>query len=99
MLLPLFIRGIEVQSVYAAFFAAIFLAIVNSFIRPIVTLLTLPLTVITLGLFSFIINAGMFWFVASFIDGFAVAGFWPAFWGALSMTIVAFLTNQFLKAR
>lgn len=99
MLMPLFIRGIEVQSVYAAFFAAIFLALVNSLIRPILQLLTLPLTVLTLGLFCLVINAFLFWFVASFIDGFAVAGFGSAFWGALFMSVVAFLTNQFLKAR
>jgi len=99
MLLPMFIRGIEVQSVYAAFFAAIVLALVNSLIRPVLQLLTLPLTILTLGFFCLILNALLFWFVASFIDGFAVAGFWPAFWGALSMSVVAFLTNQFLKAR
>lgn len=99
MIMPLFIRGIDVQSAYAAFFAVIFLGIVNSVIRPVLQLLTLPLTILTLGLFCLILNAFLFWFVASFIDGFTVAGFWPAFWGALFMTVVSFLTNQFLKAR
>ncbi len=99
LLLSRIIPGLEVHSLYAALFAALFLGLVNAVIRPIVQFLTLPLTILTLGLFALVINALMFWFVASFVDGFAVAGFWPAFWGALAMSVVSYITNEFLQSR
>lgn len=99
MLLPMIVTGIHVESVYAAFFAAVFLGIVNALIRPVIQFFALPITVLTLGLFCLVINALLFWFVASFVDGFSVAGFWPAFWGALLMSLVAFITNKFLSLR
>ena len=99
LLLPQFIVGLEVRSLYAAIIAALFLGLVNAVIRPVLILLALPLTVLTLGLFCLVINAALFWFVASFVDGFAVAGFWPAFWGALAMSIVSYLTNTFLRIK
>ena len=75
MLLPYLVSGLEVRNLYAALFAALFLGLVNALIRPIVQVLALPLTILTLGLFALVINALLFWFVASFVDGFAVAGF------------------------
>ena len=60
------------------------LGLVNAIIRPILVLLTLPVTILTLGLFILVINALLFWAVAEFVDGFRVAGFWSAFWARSS---------------
>ena len=99
LLLPQFIAGLEVSNLYSAVIAALFLGLVNALLRPILQLLALPLTVLTLGLFCLVINALLFWFVASFVDGFAVTGFGPAFWGALAMSIVSYFTNHFLRIK
>jgi putative membrane protein len=98
LLLPYLISGIQVEGIYIAFITAIILGLINISIRPLVKLLTLPISILTLGLFALVINAVFFWFVASFIDGFTVTGFWPAFFGALIMSVVSWLTNQLLKS-
>ena len=72
------VDGIIVDSFYPALIAALVLGILNVTIRPILFILTLPITILTLGLFAFVINALMFLFAASFIDGFEAAGFWQA---------------------
>lgn len=97
MILPRFITGIEVEGIYIAVITALILGLINISIRPLVKLLTLPISILTLGVFALVVNALFFWFVATFIDGFNVAGFWPAFWGALVMSLVSWLTNQLLK--
>lgn len=89
--------GIEVSSLYAAIVTVVVLSLVNAIIRPILILFTLPLNIITLGLFVFVINGFLFWFVSTFIEGFEVAGFWSAFWGAMLMSIASWLFNLFLK--
>lgn len=99
MAVPYIIPGIEVEGPYIALIAAVILGILNVLIRPIVVVLTLPLTVLTLGLFALVINGLFFWFVASFVDGFSVMGFWPAFFGALFMSVVSWLTNHLLRLR
>lgn len=88
-----FIPGIEVDSLRAALIGALVLGIVNVILRPILVVLTLPVTIITLGLFIFVINALLFSFVASFIDGFTVDGFVPALLGSLVVSIVSALVN------
>lgn len=95
--LPYLISGITVDGIYIALVTALIMGLINISIRPLVKLLTLPLSILTLGIFALIINALFFWFVASFIEGFNVAGFWPAFWGALIMSVVSWLTNQLLE--
>ncbi|MEK7083681.1 MAG: phage holin family protein [Patescibacteria group bacterium] len=97
LLLAYYLPGISVSGWYAAFIAALVLGLVNAIIRPVLLFFTLPLNILTLGLLTFVINALLFWFVASFIDGFDVAGFWPAFWGALVMSVVGWLTSSFLS--
>lgn len=97
LLIARFVPGVAVDGWYAAFIAALVLGLVNAIIRPIFILLTLPINIITLGLFTFVINALLFWFVSSFVDNFDVAGFWPAFWGALIMTVVSWITSSLLK--
>src|SRR5258708_36404738 len=81
--LPYLVPSVQVDSFYTALIAALLLGFVNTLIRPLVVLLTLPATVLTLGLFIFVINGLLFWFVASFVKGFSVAGFWSAFFGAI----------------
>src|SRR5881409_1116976 len=81
--LPYLVPSVQVESIYTALVAALLLGLVNTLIRPLLVLLTLPVTVLTLGLFIFVINGLLFWFVASFVKGFSVAGFWSAFFGAM----------------
>ena len=75
--------GVEVKTFTAALIAALVLGLLNTIVRPILVVLTLPVTVVTLGLFLFIINALMFWAAASVLDGLAVNGFWAALVGSL----------------
>lgn len=98
LILAYAIPGIMVGGVYTALITAVVLGLVNAVIRPIFIVLTLPINIVTLGLFTFVINALMFWFVASFIDGFDVSGFWAAFVGALLLTISGWIINQMLHA-
>ncbi len=89
-----FIPGIEIVSLYSAIIAAIILGVLNAIVRPILIILTLPITIVTLGLFMFVINASLFWFVASFIDGFSVNGFLPALLGSLVVSIVTSIASK-----
>lgn len=91
-----FIPGIEVANFYIALIAAIILGLLNAVVRPVLIILTLPITILTLGLFTFVINALLFWFVASFIDGFDVSGFWIALLGSVFVTIVTSVGNKFV---
>ena len=75
--------GVTVKSFGSAMIAALVLGLLNALLRPLLVLLTLPVTVLTLGLFLFIINALMFWAAASLLDGLAVTGFWAALIGSL----------------
>lgn len=92
-----YVPGITLAGVYPAIIAAIILGLLNLFVRPILFVLTLPINILTLGLFIFIINAGLFWFAASFIQGFSVDGFWPALLGSLIVTLVSALGARFIK--
>ena len=96
LVLPYLFDSIRVESFYAALITALALGLVNALIRPVLIVLTLPLNILTLGLFTFVINGLLFWFVASFVKGFYVAGFWPAFWGALVYSIVSWALSALL---
>ena len=74
--LPYIFDSIRVDSFYTALITALVLGLVNALIRPVLILLTLPINILMLGLFTFVINGLLFWFVASFVKGFLVAGFW-----------------------
>ena len=91
------VPGIVVESIYIAIVAAVVLGLVNLTIKPILFILTLPITILTLGLFAFVLNALMFWFVASFLDGFSVDGFIPALLGSLVVPIVSALGGKLLE--
>ena len=94
--LPYVMSGIEVKSFYIALIVAVVLGLINAVVRPILILLTLPVTVLTLGLFILVINALLFWFVASFVDGFQVRGFWAAFFGAILYSLITWAANALL---
>lgn len=81
--------AITVTGFMSALVAALILGLVNAVIRPVLILLTLPVTVVTLGLFIFVLNGLLFWFVGSFIEGFVVQGFWAGFFGAILFSIVS----------
>jgi len=83
--------GIAVSSFVTALIAALVLGLINALIRPILVLLTLPVTILTLGLFIFVINGLLFWWVGSFIDGFHVSGFWSAMFGAIVYSIISWV--------
>ncbi len=93
ILLPYVLPGITVSSFGAALVTALVLGLINTVIRPILVLLTLPITLLTLGLFILVINALLFWMVASFVPGFQVQGFWSAFWGAIAYSVISTLVS------
>ena len=90
------VPGITVDGVYVAIITAIILGILNLVVRPVLILLTLPITLLTLGLFTFIINAGLFWFAATFIDGFSVDGFLAALLGSILTSVLSAVGNKLL---
>lgn len=90
--------GIAVASFFpAAVVAALVLGLVNAFIRPAVKALTLPLTCLTLGLFSLVVNAVLFWGVAAAVDGFAVEGALAALLGSLLYSLVTAAASQLIE--
>jgi putative membrane protein len=93
----LFPSLVWVDSVWSALGAAFLLGIVNAIIRPLFILLTLPLTLVTLGLFLLVINALMLWLVAGLIGGFHVSGFWGAFFGAILISLVSWVLSRVIR--
>ena len=91
------VPGVTVGGLYTTIIAAIILGLLNVTVKPILQVLTLPITILTLGLFAFIINAGIFLFAASFVQDFDVDGFLPALLGSLIVTIVSTVGNTFLS--
>jgi putative membrane protein len=91
--LPYIVPSVQVDSFYTALVAALLLGLANTLIRPLLVLLTLPATVLTLGLFIFVINGLLFWFVASFVKGFSVAGFWSAVLGAIVYALISWAAS------
>ena len=91
-----FFDGLRVDGVYTAIIAAVILGVLNAFVRPILVILTLPITILTLGLFLLVINAGIVLFVASFVDGFWVSGFWSALLVSVLISLVGMLGNKYI---
>jgi putative membrane protein len=92
-----FLPGVSVTGVTGALVAAFVLGIVNAILRPILVLLTLPIQLLTLGLFTLVINGVLFYWVGHMGIGLVVAGFWPAFWGAIVLGIVSWLLSSLLR--
>lgn len=95
--LPYLLQSVRVDSVGAALIAALILGLVNALIRPILVLLTFPVTILTLGLFIFVINGFMFWLVARWVGGFQVASFGAAIVGALLYSIISWVLSAIFK--
>lgn len=93
------LEGIEVKGFFSAFFAAAALGILNSFFRPILIILTLPINILTLGLLTFLINALLLKMASGIIPGFEVRGFWTAIFGSLIISAVSWLLNSFISDR
>jgi putative membrane protein len=85
--------SVTIASAGAALVAALVLGLVNTLIRPLLVLLTLPVTVLTLGLFIFVINGLLFWAVGSLVEGFDVAGFWSGVFGAIIFSLISWLLS------
>lgn len=91
-----FVPGFAVKSFVAALIAALVLGLVNAIVKPILTILTLPITFLTFGLFLFVVNALTIWLAGNISPGFHVDGFVPALIGSIVLTIVASVLNYFV---
>lgn len=86
--------GITISGIWAALLVALVLGVLNALVRPILLFLTFPINVVTLGLFTFVINALLLWLAVSVISGVAVAGFWSAFLAALVVSLATTLVDS-----
>jgi len=92
------IPGIAVASFYTALVVAVLLGLINAVIKPFLIILTLPINILTLGLFTFVINGLLFWFLSTFVRGFEVSGFLAAIVGAMTVSVFGYLGNKFVDA-
>ena len=90
------VPGVSATSTATLIWAAIALGLINAFVRPVLLLLTLPFTIVTLGLFLLILNAGMLNLAGWFVGGFQVVGFWSAVFGAIVVSLVSGLCSNFI---
>ncbi|MBU0646000.1 phage holin family protein [Patescibacteria group bacterium] len=93
LLIAYLVPGFAVLSFYSALIAALVLGLVNALVRPFLLIITFPITVVTLGLFIFVVNALMIWLVSTMVKGFEVSGFVPALLVALLLWAVSLATN------
>ncbi|MFA6006211.1 MAG: phage holin family protein [Candidatus Paceibacterota bacterium] len=98
LLVGYLVPGVTVSGFMTALVLVVVFGIINVTIKPLLVLLTLPINILTLGLFTLIINALLFWFVATFIKGFAVENFLAAFLGTLLYSVITTLVSHYAKA-
>lgn len=91
--------GIDVDGLLPAVVAGLVLGIVNAIVRPILVILTLPITLLTLGVFLLVINGLMLYLVGGVVEGFHVSGFWSAFFGALLLSLIGWATSSLVHER
>ena len=91
------VTGFQVQSLTTALVAGVVLGLINAIVRPILVFLTFPFTLLTLGVFLLVLNAFCLWLTAVFVPGFSVHGFWPAFLGALIVSVVSWVLTAFVS--
>lgn len=99
LLLPYLVPAIRMDGILTALLVVLVLGLVNTVLRPLLILLTLPVTLLTLGLFIFVINALLFLMVAHWVDGFYVGGFWSALLGSLLYSIVSWLLSALILGK
>ena len=92
-----FVRGIHVAGLAPALGAGLVLGLINAIVRPVLVVVTFPLTLLTLGLFLFVLNAFCLWLTSVFVPGFTVDGFWAAFVGALVISVVSWVLTAFVS--
>ncbi len=93
------VPGIEISGPLAALWAGLVFGLINAVVRPVLVILTFPLTLLTLGLFLFVLNALCLWLTSAIVKGFEVHGFWAALFGALLVGVVSWLLTAFLSDR
>jgi len=93
------VRGIEISGLVAALGAGLVLGLINAVVRPVLIVLTLPVTLVTLGLFLFVLNAFCLWLTARIVKGFEVDGFWAAVLGSLVVSAASWLVTAFVSDR
>ena len=93
------VAGIQVESFAVALIAALVLGLLNAFLKPIIIFITLPLNILSLGIFTFFINGFVLFLASKIVRGFVIADFGSAFWGALIFSIISILLNWFLNPR
>jgi putative membrane protein len=96
---PYLMHSVSMSSGWTALVAAALLGLVNALIRPLLVMLTLPVTFLSLGLFILIINGFLFWLVAQVVDGFHVASFWSAVGGAILYSIISWALSTLLLSK
>ena len=94
MLIAWILPGISVSSIWTALVVVLIIGLINIFIKPILTFITLPINVLTLGLFSLVVNALLFMLVGYLSPGFSVDGFWNALWGSLILAVLSWPINK-----
>ena len=92
-LVPYIVPGVTILDFWSAIVAALVIGLINAIIRPVLVLLTLPVNILSLGLFTLVINAILFWFASTIVKGFEVHGFAAAFLGALAYWLIAWFGN------
>lgn len=96
LLLPYLLKGVQISGFGAALVAALVLGLLNVLIKPILFILTLPINILTLGLFTFVLNGLMFWLAAQFLKGLSVDGFWWAVIGAIVYSLISWAISSLL---
>jgi len=91
--------GINVDTWQTTVIVALMIGLINAFLKPFIILYTLPLNIVSLGLFTLVINGFMFYLVSKIIDGFSIINFWSAFWGALIFSIISSLLSLFISPK
>ncbi len=97
LLISRFVPGVSIAGFYTALVVAVLWGLIGLTVRPIIGLLTLPINLLTFGLFSFILNALLFWFLSSFIAGFSVVGFIPALEGSFILSVVGWIWHSLMN--
>ncbi|HWP49048.1 MAG TPA: phage holin family protein [Candidatus Limnocylindrales bacterium] len=93
------VKGIDIQGLGTLLIASLVLGILNALLRPIILLLTLPLNILTLGLFTFVVNAFMLMMASKLVEGFVITDFWSALVGAIILSIISFFISVFIGNR
>lgn len=93
------VDGLSIDGAPTLLLAGALLGVVNALVRPVAVVLTFPITLVTLGVFLLVVNAGMLSLVAWVLPGFSVAGFWSAFWGALIVSLTGWIGSWFIGPR